>query len=364
MKILHFADLHVKLKSDIRFKYDLLEQLRFILNIVSSQKPDYLFFAGDLFDKKEPIPAEYSLAHIFLKQILDLGCKIIMIPGNHDLPDNEESHHTLKPLKNLNLNGLFILDEEGLYRIENIDVLAIPYKYHNKVECLNTIKQLHDNYNGNDLYLIGHFWVNEYSSIVPASHEFVLSSAWLKSLTKVKYGAIGHIHTGGQIIGNFYYSGSPYRVDWGEEEPAKFLSIYDSTSKVEFINTNSRPIQVFDFDKFDKNKLMPAGAMIKILAKDIDTSEIITLDNLKKELESSGYIVHIVKKLKPITYGLIQEPTKTQKVTLSGYINDYVKRNDIVAEQNILVSICEDIISGKIKMETSPFDIPILGLKK
>jgi DNA repair exonuclease SbcCD nuclease subunit len=362
MKILHFADLHIKLKSDDRYKYDLLGQLRFIIDVVKQYQPEYIFFAGDLFDKKEPTPTEYSLAHIFLKQLLDLGCTIVMIPGNHDQPDNEEAHHTLKPLKNLNLQNLFIFDEEGLYKVKDIDILVIPYKYHAKDVCLSTIRRLHDEYKGNELYLIGHIWVNEFSTITPSSSEFTVSSGWLQSLSKVKYGAIGHIHNGGQIIGNFYYSGSPYRTDWGEEEPSKYVSLYDS-GNVGFIPTNARPIQVFDFETFDQSKISVPGTMVKIIAKDIDVSLVPELDKLQKELEAKGYPVRIIKNFKPISYTSAPEFVRRQKVTLENYIDDYVKRNNLVPEHKVILSICEDIVSEKIKMETSPFEIPILGLK-
>jgi len=349
------------LKNDNRYKRELITFLQFLVKTVYEQKPDYLFWAGDAFDKDVPTPEEYTLFHTVIKQISDYGTKIIMTQGNHDEPDNAEAHHTLNPIKALKIPNVFILDELDVYTLPGIDVLALPYKYHDKEECKLKLQELHNNYAGQNLYFIGHCWVEGGMGVAPPASEFVIPLGVLATLPKVKYGALGHIHIAGNVFGQFFYSGSPYRTTWGEEEPSKCMLMYDSdTGVTSQLLTPAIPMHIFDVRTYTEDDLNRTGQMVKIRAVGVDVSLLPKIEELKTLLESRGNYVYVEKK---VNTQYVSATADKKDISVEGYIAEYVKNNDVVPYKATLNAIVEKIISGEIKSGASPFNISELGLE-
>jgi len=361
IKFLHSADIHIKLGYDDRYRMDLIKFMQFFLDVVYKDKPDYVFLAGDLFDKKVPTPAEYSMLYIFINKILSFGSKIIMTQGNHDEPDNEEADHTLQPLMELNLQGLYIFDEPGLYNAGEIDVLALPYVYHNKEEGAATIKRLHDTYTGNNLYMIAHCWVDGYLNMPTPPTEFVITPEYIKQLTKVKYAALGHIHTYGTVNGSHAaYSGSPFRTTWGDTDDVKvILRGRDDGHVVESLIVPVSPLKVVDFAAFTDADLV-SGHMVKLRAHNLSISDMPRLEEVKNKFLALNNVVNVDKQLKPITY--IKAEGAAKGVTIDEFLDDYVKKNDIVASKAKIIGVLEKIMTGQITTGASPFTIEELDL--
>ena len=359
MIILHTADLHIKLKHDKRHRKDLINFIRFFLEIVDKIKPNFIFISGDIFDTKLPTPAELSLATAFIKRILDKNIQLVIIPGNHDIPAHEGSYHTLQPLENLKLKNLHIFSEIGIYNVNNIDILAVPYQYKNLKDCMTTIKTLHDNYNGNSLFFIGHLWVNDYIPIEPPVGEFAIDKSYLLSLNKIKYGALGHIHNSGNVCGNFFYSGSPFRITIAEEEPKKYIYIFDN-EKIGTIQTPAYPIVKLDIKNIpDINNIL--NSICVIYAKDITVEQLPFVDKVKTALENQGNFVYINLELKKITFSSV---TNTRNSSIDSFIEDYIKKNNILEYKEKISSLCKKIIDGSITTETSVFKIDELEIKE
>lgn len=360
MKILHTADMHIKLRSDDRYKSDLIAFMQFFIQTAREQKPSHVLLAGDLFDKKEPTPTEYSLFFIFVKQLLDLGIHVVLNQGNHDEPDNTELDHTIKPLRAWNFPNLHVLDEVGMYDVEGITVLSLPYIYRNRDIALQTIKKLHDGYTqDNPLILLGHCWVEGYMDVMPPASEFVVLKDYLNALHKVQYGALGHIHCAGMPVPKYYYPGSPYRTTWGETEPEKVINLVTEDS-VQHITTPAMPIKVIDIHAYTEEDLNVQNHMVLIRAKNIDVSLIATIENIREQLQTKGNIVQVNKKMSDVQYGSAE--TAVRKVTPEQYINDYVKSNNCTELETSLNTIITDIVTGKITKDTAPHTIKELDL--
>lgn len=83
MRILHFADIHIKNSRYIEYKKIFLRLKKKIRKHELSEN-DFIIIAGDIFDRKdEYAPNEINLFHLFLRA-LKSPAKIIIIPGNHD----------------------------------------------------------------------------------------------------------------------------------------------------------------------------------------------------------------------------------------------------------------------------------------
>ena len=356
MRILHTADLHIRLKNDKRYRKDLITVVRHILDVIDQVKPDYFIVAGDIFDTKTPTPGELSLANALLKRILDKNIKIIMVPGNHDIPAQADVHNTLHPLENLKLKNLYISSEVDIISVGDIDVLTIPYCYFDKEEIITHIGALHNDYQGNNLFMVGHCWVDQYWDVEPPQSEFILTKQFLNKLHKIKYGALGHIHKGGKVLPNIYYAGSPFRVTLGEEEPTKTMYLWEDG----VITPITMP--VFSLNKFyiqsmPENIESYTNSICRIIAKGITIEALQEVDKYRTLLEKNGNYVYISLELQNINF----ETVKNNKIDDVGvFIGDYIKRNNLMEEQAKIQSLCNKIINEDVNKDTSIANIPEL----
>ena len=85
MKFLHLSDLHLgKRLNDV----SLLEDQRYVLEqaveVARDQKVDAVLIAGDVYQKASPPGEAMALFNDFLTALVELGCKVFVISGNHD----------------------------------------------------------------------------------------------------------------------------------------------------------------------------------------------------------------------------------------------------------------------------------------
>ena len=351
MKILHVSDFHVRLKDDNRYKTALVQAIQYILFLTKEHKPDYVVIAGDLFDTKHPTMSEFALATAFLKGLL-AHTKVILVAGNHDEPANEGSHNTLQPLANLKIPGLYICEEPGLFNVDGLDILAMPYIYQERDACRAYIKKLHDEYTGDNLFLIAHAWVPGYANMICQDTEFFLSTEYLNSLTKVKHGFLGHIHLAGCAAPRMYYSGSPFRVDWGETEPIKSVYMWED-GKLMAYEVPSMPLVVCTYPDIPKD--CTAKSMIKILAHGLPLDQLGTLEQTKKSLEDLGHVVKIDLELRGIKFDTINPEKK--ELGFVEFFDEYMSSNDLLADKAVYLDLCTKIINEQVTKDSSPFDL-------
>jgi len=359
MEILHLSDIHIELKRDKRYRKDLITSIRFILDTIEERKPNYVFIAGDLFNTKLPTSGERSLANAFIRRILDLNTHLVIVPGNHDIPAKEGSHHTLSPIESLALPNLHVLSETGIYTVGDIDVLAMPYVYLNQEDELAKIQELHDEYTGDNLFAIGHFWVTgSVPGITPPSNEYVVPVELLQDMTKVKYGALGHIHKAGFVYGNWAYGGSPFRWNLGEKEPNKSIYMWDE-GNVETIVTPAMPIYEVDIRNVPQEVYALDSAIVKIVAKGVTVEALPKVDKLYSQLSKTNNFAYIDLNLQDVTFETATDTTLTNS---RAFMDDWIKKNDLVAEKDIILGICDKIQNETLTKNDSPFDLEELGI--
>ena len=369
MLLIHTADFHIKLKQDKRYKRDLINILKFLVDITLEKKPDALIIAGDIFHTKLPTPTEYAVFTAFTHRITDKGIPIIIIPGNHDTPNNSEEAHTLKQFYNANIPNLHILNNPGIYTINGIDFLAMPYKHHDREATLREIKKIHDEYIGNNLIAIGHFWVDTYKlsgqDYAKNNNEFVVSEPYLRSLYKVKQFMLGHIHIGGPVFSNCHYSGSPFRITMGEKEENKYVISYNDTlsNPIDTIITPALPlkeilISAMDDLNVDITNIHNTICHLKVRNLDIDC--VARVHDLKKRLEAQDNFIYTDLDLKTVKFHSVKNSTIA---TMSDYFDNYIKMNNLMTEGTKIKEIIQHIIDGNITDKTNFFDIKTLGLK-
>ncbi len=85
MKFMHLSDLHLGKRL---IEVSLMEDQRFILDriveIAREEKPSAVLISGDVYDRSNPPAEAMTLFASFLRRLTELGCRVLVISGNHD----------------------------------------------------------------------------------------------------------------------------------------------------------------------------------------------------------------------------------------------------------------------------------------
>ena len=107
MKLLHTADLHLGRFLDGRSRWDEQEAvLDEIVAIARREQVDLILAAGDVFDSFIPPARAEELFYAFAARLLESGCTVVAIAGNHDQPQRMAAAAPLGAGQGLYLLGL------------------------------------------------------------------------------------------------------------------------------------------------------------------------------------------------------------------------------------------------------------------
>lgn len=350
MKILHTSDIHIRISQDVRYKRDLFQILRFIVDTTIQTQADYIFIAGDLFDSKMPTPTETAVATAFLRRLLDTGTQVVLTVGNHDLPAVKNANHTLSAVENLKVPNLHIMSGVELKPIKDINVVSLPYTYFEKEQALEQFKHL-IKASGENTFTIIHGWVEGYLPVI-SPREFIITKELLASLKNVKYHALGHIHLGGHILDNAMYSGSPFRITMGEQEREKFLVMYDN-GNIYKIPTPAFPIKNIDIRDVPNVEGL-RDHICRIVAKNITVEDTVRIDQLKQLLEAQDNFVYTDIEFQTVQFASTQE---SKKQTFDEFVTDYIKKNNLTPQKVTISTLLDKIMAGEIDENTSVFSL-------
>jgi DNA repair protein SbcD/Mre11 len=301
MRLIHFADLHLGIETygsyDTRRGMstrvaDFLDSFDRIVDYAIDNRADAVLFAGDAFKNRDPSPTlqrEFALRIVRLSRA---GIPIVLLVGNHDLPSTaSRATHT---------EIYQVLDTPGVLVCRNIEkitvhtrsgplqVVAVPWVTRTTfladesfrilaesdldramgVAVSGSLRDLVDELDRTvPAVLLAHL------SIQGATVGFERSIMLGRDLTlglddmhasAFDYVALGHIHKHQQVIARppAVYSGSPERVDFGEEREDKGfidVDIAQDESGHRTVNWQFIKLPVRDFEtlRIDATGAMP-----------------------------------------------------------------------------------------------------------
>ena len=298
IRVLHFADLHLGMenygrtdaKSGLNQRVvDFLRSLDFLVETAIERDVALVIFAGDAFRNQKPNP---TLQREFARAVRKLtrdGIKVLLLVGNHDLPNLDKQAHALAIYDALEIDGVHVARVPELIKIETkqgpVQVATLPHFSRSKLvtnlkeqdieyknRTLNELNDLmartveafiEDLASGVDpeipAILTAHASIstasvgNEHTSILAGNELTITPSAVQR--TEFDYVALGHIHKFQDLSRGAYphlvYSGSIDRVDFGEEKEDKGFCLVDlvrGTTTYEFITTPARRFVTIDVD--------------------------------------------------------------------------------------------------------------------
>ncbi|CAH0993902.1 Nuclease SbcCD subunit D [Emticicia aquatica] len=266
MKILHTADWHLGKKLH---KHDLSKDhqmfLDWLINLIQEKSIDLLLISGDIFDLANPPIEARTMYYWFLRQMIQLKCKIIVTGGNHDSALMLDAPKEILQLLDIKVVGGAtnpIVNE--IVALENLVVCAVPYLRDadlrqaiegesgtSRIENVRLgIKKHYDElaeicqkkYLNVPIIAMGHLYAN--GSISSESEREIqignLASVDGNDFSKTfNYVALGHIHRPQIIGGNerIRYSGSPIPLSFSEKNDQKIVIILEvSENKIQQIS--------------------------------------------------------------------------------------------------------------------------------
>ncbi len=256
LKLMHISDLHLGKKlSNYSMNDDQEYMLNSILEMVSTERPDALMIAGDVYDKSVPSEDATELFSRFLNRLVKLNCPAYVLTGNHDSGRRLGFCDEIMSNSGVYLSGEFN-GKVSRYVISkgniSLDLYMLPYFKP------RTLKTYCEDFQGTNMdeamakvlsdakvdsdainVLMAHQFVinKECSELIIGSEDFRpvvggLDSVSVGLLKDFDYVALGHLHIP-QNIGRdtVRYCGSPLKYSQSEAGRDKSVTIVEIAGK-------------------------------------------------------------------------------------------------------------------------------------
>ena len=266
MKLIHFADLHLGVERYSRPDpetglpsrlLDFLDAFDRLVDYAIAENVDLVLFAGDAYQSREPGQTHQREFARRIRRLTDAGIPILLLVGNHDLPNAIGRASSTEIFDTLGVNRVHVANRPGLHTIETasgqIQVIALPWlrraallsredSQDLSLEEVNQrlsqilseiIRRLAGELDRTlPAVVCAHVWVqgaspgSEHSMILGDEHALLPSSL---TPPGVDYVALGHIHRH-QVLSKappVVYAGSLERVDFGEEGHEKGFCVVE-----------------------------------------------------------------------------------------------------------------------------------------
>ncbi|MDO8498492.1 MAG: exonuclease SbcCD subunit D [bacterium] len=251
MKLLHTADLHIgminysKLDPETGLEsrlLDFLKTLDLMVDYALKEKVDAFLFAGDAYKTRDPSPTQQRGFGERIRKVAKAGIPVVMVVGNHDTPNAEGKANTLDIYSALEMENVWVSRAPEFLNIPtqsgNLQVITAPWLHKGEFKTLgDKLPAMYEKIKPDaPAVLVGHLEVE--GAIFGSEKGLAIindATIPLSLLTdrKLSYVALGHIHKH-QVLAKdppVVYSGSPQRIDFGEEKEAKGFVIIDIENK-------------------------------------------------------------------------------------------------------------------------------------
>jgi exonuclease SbcD len=405
MKLIHFSDVHLGMenysvtdaKTGISSRFlDFLKSLDFVVkySLSPKNKIDLVLFTGDAYKTRDPSPTYMRAFAERIKRIAD-KLPVVLLVGNHDLPNTSGKANTLDIFSALSVPGVYVSKKPEIIEIsagdDILQIATLPWM--NKIDLLGDTKdktieetnrlitrklgeeisQLSKKIDlGKPAILAAHYSVAGalYGSEqgVMLGRDMAINIKDLKN-TKFDYIALGHLHKNQIILQKPFavYPGSIERIDFGEEKDKKgFIELTILKKKngkiqfetsYKFIETPARKFTTLEILVNEKDN--PTEKVIsEIKKRDIADSIIkvnikISQDKLEElkqsKVQKALSLAHFIAGLSIDISDMLKKETVTfykEDYSWRDMLNEYFKKENVSkAREKKLIEAAEDLIS-------------------
>jgi exonuclease SbcD len=263
IRVMHFADTHFGVENYGRLDpatgmntrlLDFKRSLCSAIEMALERGVQLAVFAGDAYKSRDPSQTHQREFAECIRQLTDRGIPVIMLTGNHDIPNVRGRAHAMEIYRTLGVFNVHILGKPDILVVETsggpVQILAMPYLMKGFMlaredflgksveEASRAMEEKYSEYI-RDLteradktlptIFMGHFWVRNARLSHWQTGYFNVNEPQvnLSDLTRPEfdYVALGHIHRHQDLNKGHQppvvYSGSPDCIDFGERDETK-----------------------------------------------------------------------------------------------------------------------------------------------
>lgn len=349
MKLLHFSDLHIgmenyaKLDPQTGLSTRLLDFFKTFDSIVDqafAEDVDAVVFAGDAYKTRDPNPTQQRG---FGERIRKLAEKIpvVLVVGNHDTPNAEGKANTLDIYSALEIDNVYVSRKPEHLTISTksgpLQIITLPWLHKNDYKTVgDKLNLLYDKITKDSpTIFLSHCEVEgaSYGSEkgLAIANDVTIPLPLLQD-RRLSYVALGHIHKH-QVLARdplIVYSGSPQRIDFGEEKEEKGICLVEIGSKTtfQFIPTNARKFLTIEVnlkpddqnptktivDEISKHGIIDVIVRL-IINIPADLGQSLDMDMIKRALKDAHFIAGISRNVEQRQRVVLEDQAEVERLT-------------------------------------------------
>ncbi len=377
VRVMHFADVHLGVETYGRYNpetglntrlEDFTRALNEAVDLALKAEADIAVFAGDAYKVRDPNQTHQRAFAGALKRLTDADVPVVMLVGNHDMPNTRGRAHALEIYGLLGSAQAHVTlfaapDVQPIVtRRGTVLVAGMPYLTRSRVlqndeakhktveDVAHLIRDKYTDYIARMgarcaslpdyiAILMGHFTVADarvgvQSFLVnPNEPQVPVSAVTAGEPSPFDYVAMGHVHRPQDMNkGNqppVVYSGSIDRIDFGERKENKGFVVADvckGHTDFEWVTLGTRPFLAIEIDASESEDPTTAiieaiarhkieGAIVKVNYKvPPDRAALVRTDEVRKAL-SAAHLVVAVSRDMPAAEALIRSQVLTEALT-------------------------------------------------
>lgn len=351
LRLLHLADVHFGMENYGRLDaatglnrrlLDFSRSVHYAIDYALAHGVHLTIFAGDIYKHRDPDPSWQREFAMCVRKLTDAGVPVVILVGNHDLPNTVGKAHAVEIFATLGLPGVTVIGQPGLHILETavgcVQVVGLPYitrsfllsreEYKDQpIEDINRLlvekaeEILRQFATQVDATLpailtvhgsVANAVLSSEQSIMMVGHDPILP---LSALTNPvwDYVALGHIHRHQDLHQGaqppVVYSGSVERIDFGEEREEKgfvWAQVEKGHTTFDFIPVPARrfvtlrldaqegdPLQLLDQQLLQRD--IKDAVVRVILTVPAEHSDLIDERQIRERLREAYLLAGIVK---------------------------------------------------------------------
>lgn len=369
MRLLHFSDIHIGMENYAKLDpetglstrlLDFFATFDFIVETAIKEGVDAVVFAGDAYKTRDPNPTQQRGFGERVKKLAKNGIPTVLVVGNHDTPNADGKANTLDIYSALEIDSVWVSRTPQYLQIPTksgiLQVITLPWLHKNDYKTI-----------GEKLNLL-YEKITDESPAIFLSHCEVEGASYgsekglaiandvtiplpLLQDKRLTYVALGHIHKH-QVLSKptdsplIVYSGSPQRIDFGEEKEDKGICLVEipkpHLASFKFIDTKARKFLTINIDLKGGDEDPTKTILTEIGKHDVVDKIVrviinipaacdkeVQMDKVKKALQNANYIAGISRNVERVERIKFEGSNEVERLTPIDALRKYFELKKI-----------------------------------
>ncbi len=344
MRLLHFSDIHIGMENYAKLDpetglstrlLDFFQTFDFIVDLAIKENVDAVVFAGDAYKTRDPNPTQQRGFGERVKRIAKAGIPTILVVGNHDTPNADGKANTLDIYSALEIDNVWVSRQPEYLQIPtkagSLQIITLPWLHKNDYKTIaEKLKLMYEKIDSSSpAIFLSHCEVEgaSYGSEkgLAIANDVTIPLPLLQD-KRLSYIALGHIHKHQVLSKNplVVYSGSPQRIDFGEEKEEKGVCLVEipqpGSANFKFISTDARKFLTIGIDLKGEDQDPTQTILDQIKKMEVKDKIVRVVINIPASLSTEIQMDKIKKILAPANFvaGISRNVEKVERIRFDG----------------------------------------------